>query len=129
MIKMDFRITETSKGFIVEKKTFKWSLFGLKTKWIPFVKSAGLQCAWHHKTYDYAMMNLIEKIKKNMDLIEEFKTADLFISRDKRVARQIKIADKYAIDFVAWIDKNKKETKNIIIIEELLEMYKKSTPY
>ena len=63
---MDFRITETSKGFIVENKIVKWSLFGLKTKWIPFVKSTGLECAWHHKTYDYAMINLLQQIKKDM---------------------------------------------------------------
>lgn len=39
---MDFRIINTDKGYLVEKRIAKWSLLGLKYKWIPFVKSFGL---------------------------------------------------------------------------------------
>jgi len=61
---MNFRIIKKQKGFIVEKEIAYWTLFGLKYKWIPYIKSAGLDCAWHHKTYEFAMMNLIDEVKK-----------------------------------------------------------------
>jgi hypothetical protein len=49
---------------------------------------------------------------------------DLAVSTQKKVLEQMKIADKYAVDFVKWLDRNKKETKHLFFIEELLEMYK-----
>ena len=61
---MNFRIKKKPKGFIVEKEIAIWSLFGLKYKWIPYIKSSGLDCAWHHSTYDFAMINLLDEIKK-----------------------------------------------------------------
>jgi len=63
---MNFRIVKKEKGYIVEVQQIKWSLFGLRKKWVPFVKSFGLDCAWHHSTYDYALMNLLDEIKKNL---------------------------------------------------------------
>jgi hypothetical protein len=65
---MDFRIRKTDKGYLVEKRIAKWSLLGLKYKWIPFVKSTGLECAWIHSKYEYAIMNLIDEIKKENEL-------------------------------------------------------------
>lgn len=56
-----FRILKKPRGYIVEVQTSKW--LGLKRKWVPFVKSAGLECAWHHKTYDYAMKNLLFEVE------------------------------------------------------------------
>ena len=61
---MNFRILKKPKGFIVEVEVVIWTLFGLKKRWKPFVKSAGLDCAWHHKTYEFAMMNLLDEVKK-----------------------------------------------------------------
>jgi hypothetical protein len=60
---MNFRILKKAKGYIVEIEIVKWSLFGLKKEWKPFIKSAGLDCTWHHSTYDFAMMNLLDKVK------------------------------------------------------------------
>jgi len=73
---MNFRILKKPKGFIVEVEVIKWTLFGLKKEWKPFVKSAGLDCAWHHKTYDFAMMNLLYEVK-----IQTIKNANF---KDKR---------------------------------------------
>tara|TARA_R110000822_G_scaffold103756_2_gene230466 strand:+ start:566 stop:802 length:237 start_codon:yes stop_codon:yes gene_type:complete len=68
----------------------------------------------------------VNKIKEQLNLSEAICYADycISISNNKSALEQINIADKYAINFVAWLDRNKKETKRIIIIEELLEMYK-----
>jgi hypothetical protein len=61
---INLRIRKQARGYVVEYLDIKWSLFGLKKKWKPFVKSAGLDCAWHHSTYDFAMMNLLNEVKK-----------------------------------------------------------------
>ena len=66
---MSFRIIKKPRGFIVEVLIIKWSLFGLKKEWKPFVKSSGLDCAWHHKTYELAMINLIKEIKEENKLL------------------------------------------------------------
>jgi hypothetical protein len=63
---MEFRIVEKPRGFIVEYLDVKWTLFGLKKRWKPFIKSAGLDCAWHHSSYDFAVMNLVDKIKTDL---------------------------------------------------------------
>lgn len=60
-----YRIIKKPRGWIVERKSYKWTLFGIKEVWEPFVKSSGLDCAWHHKSYDFAKMNLIDEILKN----------------------------------------------------------------
>ena len=60
---MKYRIIKKPKGYIVEVEEVRWSLFGLKKKWKPFVLSAGLDCAWHHKTYDSAMKNLLHEVE------------------------------------------------------------------
>ena len=62
-----YRIVKKPRGYIVEVKTYKWTLFGLKTVWKPFVKTSGMDCAWHHKTHQYAMDNLISEVKNQIE--------------------------------------------------------------
>lgn len=61
-----FRIVKKERGYIVEIEVVKWTLFGLKKEWKPFVKSAGLDCAWHHKEYHSAIMNLLSEIEDKL---------------------------------------------------------------
>ena len=58
-----YRILKKPKGYIVEVECIKWTLFGLKKKWIPFILTSGLDCAWHHSTYDFAMSSLLKEIE------------------------------------------------------------------
>lgn len=64
---MKYRILKKERGFIVEYLDVKWTLFGLKKRWKPFIKSAGMDCAWHHSSYENAVMNLVDKIKSNLN--------------------------------------------------------------
>jgi hypothetical protein len=50
-----FRIRETKKGFVVEHK--KWF------RWKPFVLVSGMDEPWYHLTWDFAMDNLLDKVK------------------------------------------------------------------
>jgi hypothetical protein len=63
-----FRIVKKERGYIVEIEVVKWTLFGLKKEWKPFVKSSGLDCAWHHKKYHSAHLNLITQIEDELIL-------------------------------------------------------------
>ena len=69
-----YRILKKPRGYIVEVKTYKWTLFGLKTVWKPFVKTSGMDCAWHHKTYNLAMYNLHNDVKWRTIKNANFKT-------------------------------------------------------
>ena len=61
---MNYRIVKKPNGYIVEHKIVKWSIFGLKEEWNPFVKTSGMEeICWHHKTYSYAMMNLLDLVR------------------------------------------------------------------
>jgi hypothetical protein len=68
---MNFRILKKERGYIVEVQVIKWYFFGLKKQWKPYVTSAGLDCAWYHSSFDYAMMNLLDKVR-----IETIKNAN-----------------------------------------------------
>jgi len=57
----NFRILKKPRGYIVEVEELYF--MRLKRRWVPFVKSAGLECAWHHKTYNYAMNNLLFEVE------------------------------------------------------------------
>lgn len=59
---MMFRIVETKKGWKVEIKQKKF--FGLITKWKPYVKTSGMDSAWYHSTFEYALMNLTSQVEK-----------------------------------------------------------------
>ncbi len=61
---MSFRIVKKPRGFIVEKEIAYWTLLGIKYKWITFIKSSGLDCAWYHSTYEFAMKSLLMEIEK-----------------------------------------------------------------
>jgi hypothetical protein len=61
-IKIMFRITKNNIGYIVEIQVSKWTLFGLKKEWTPYVKSSGMNCAWHHKSYEMAVMNFKSEV-------------------------------------------------------------------
>lgn len=58
-----YRIRKEPRGYVVEVEVIKWTLFGLKKEWKPFVKSAGLDCAWHHAEHKYAIMNLLKEVE------------------------------------------------------------------
>ena len=58
-----YRILKKTKGYIVEVEDVKWSLFGKKKKWKPFILSAGLKCARHHRNYELAMESLLDEIE------------------------------------------------------------------
>jgi hypothetical protein len=58
------RITKLPNDtFIVEEQISKWTVFGIKYKWIPLVKTAGLDECWQHSDIKYAMQNAIDQIK------------------------------------------------------------------
>lgn len=61
-----FRIVKKPKGYIVEVQDFKWSLFGIKSKWIPYVKTSGIDECWHHSNQLQALQNLLDQIKNEL---------------------------------------------------------------
>ena len=67
-----FRIVKKERGFIVEVQVSKLTLFGLKKVWKPYVTSSGLDCAWHHKSYEMAVMNFKIETIKDLESNTEF---------------------------------------------------------
>lgn len=63
MEKVNFRILKKTKGYIVEVQVSKWTLFGIKKVWKPFILTSGLDIPWHHSSYDFAMKNLLDEIE------------------------------------------------------------------
>lgn len=67
----NFRIRETAylngrkTAYIIEVQEVKWSLFGLKTKWVTYIK-AGVEGAWLFSTYDFALNELILQIRRDV---------------------------------------------------------------
>ena len=56
-----YRIKKYPRGYVVEIKKKRW--YG-KKYWTHFVSVAGIEeMPWHHETFDFAMMNLLDKIK------------------------------------------------------------------
>ena len=64
----EFRIRETEGKYYVEILSFKWSLFGIKKKWIPFVTYSGLDEIYPHSNDKIAYENLIREITINLIL-------------------------------------------------------------
>jgi len=64
----NIRITKIDNHYIVEKGIPKWTLFGVKYKWIPFVTPTGMkdEC-WKHSNYDFAFDNTISEIRKALN--------------------------------------------------------------
>ncbi len=65
-----FRIKQLKdKTYIVEHRVSKWTLFGIKKVWKPFVKTSGMDCCWHHSELKYAWENFITEIKKQTEIL------------------------------------------------------------
>jgi hypothetical protein len=62
-MKPKYRITKTFQGYIVEVEQMTWSLFGLKQKWIPYIKTAGMDYCWPFCSYELALSELLRKLK------------------------------------------------------------------
>jgi hypothetical protein len=67
-----YRIIESSylnglkKGFVVQVKIAKWSLFGIKYKWIPYLTVSGQKQPWYYSTYERAMSEMILQIRRDI---------------------------------------------------------------
>ena len=61
-----FRITKRKKGYVVEVQDIRWTLFCLKTKWVPYIKTSGLEECWHHKKPIDALQNMLDQIKNEL---------------------------------------------------------------
>jgi len=38
----------------------------LKTKWVPYIKTSGLEECWHHKKPIDALQNMLDQIKNEL---------------------------------------------------------------
>jgi hypothetical protein len=63
---MKIRLKEYNKGWVVEYKKAYWSIFGLKYKWIPCVKSS-ITGEPHYSSLPKSARNLLFK-KMEFDL-------------------------------------------------------------
>jgi len=72
------------------------------------------------------MNKLREKFDKELDSI--FYENDNFLSKKVEMASEQceQITDDFSVKFVVWLDKNKKELKKEIIIEELQTYFKEN---
>jgi hypothetical protein len=61
-----YRISKVDIGWIVERIEFKYNFFGLHfwKVWRPYVKVSGMNDCFGHSEKKYAIMNLIEEVKK-----------------------------------------------------------------
>jgi hypothetical protein len=58
---MNYRIKKYEKGFVVEVQKTTW--YG-KKYWTHFISVAGISSKpWFHSSYEYAEINLLNKIK------------------------------------------------------------------
>ena len=62
----EFRIREFKDKYYVEVLSFKWTLFGIKKKWMPFVKYSGLDDIYPHSSYHSAYDNMITEIRRKL---------------------------------------------------------------
>lgn len=67
-----FRIIKIDRSYIVEVQVSRWTLFGLKKEWKPYVKPFGMNCAWHHKTYEAALINFQDHAISDIESNTEF---------------------------------------------------------
>jgi len=72
-MRKNYRITETSimngrkKAYIVEVQEFKWSLFGLKSKWVTYLKVDGMdKQPWYYLSYESAINEMILQIRRDV---------------------------------------------------------------
>lgn len=64
----EFRIRLIEGKYYVEVLSFKWTLFGIKKKWIPFVTYSGLDDIYPHSSYHSALNNMITVIKRELNI-------------------------------------------------------------
>ena len=63
---MKFRIKKYKRGYVVEIQKVRNYLLFKKYYWMHYISVSGIDSMpWYHKTEDYAMMNLLDKIKWN----------------------------------------------------------------
>jgi hypothetical protein len=61
------RITKLPNDtFIVEEQISKWTIFGIKNKWVPLVKTTGLDECWQHGNIEFAVRNAVAEIKSRI---------------------------------------------------------------
>ena len=60
----NFRIVKTKKGYRVDIKKTKWTLFGLKKYWTHFISYSGLaEHPFYYSTFDMAMSEMLKEIR------------------------------------------------------------------
>jgi hypothetical protein len=62
-----YRIFKVDKGWIVERLEFKYKFLGIHfcQIWRPYVKTSGMDDCWAHSEKKFAVMNLLEQVKKD----------------------------------------------------------------
>ena len=62
-----YRISKVDVGWIVERLEFKYKFLGLHfcQVWKPYVKTYGIDECWGHSEKKYAIMNLLDQVKKD----------------------------------------------------------------
>ena len=58
-----YKIKKVKGGWIVLLNQPRWTIFGLKYKWIPFITFLGTDLPFLHESYELAMNNLLFEIK------------------------------------------------------------------
>ena len=58
-----YRIILKEKGFVIQKLTPKWSLFGIKYKWETYSFYRGSSDVFYYSTYESALMCHVINIK------------------------------------------------------------------
>ena len=62
-----YRIREIEKGFITETLEYKWTIFGIKKQWKPFLCYRGQSDEpYYYDSSDSAERNLLKEIKLNI---------------------------------------------------------------
>tara|TARA_R110000787_G_scaffold229259_4_gene336823 strand:+ start:1640 stop:1864 length:225 start_codon:yes stop_codon:yes gene_type:complete len=63
----NFRIRKYSKGWVVEIKKPRWTLFGIRWKWAHCISVAGINdIPWYYKTREFAEKEALRYIKYSM---------------------------------------------------------------
>lgn len=69
----NLRIRKYARGWVVEIKKPKWTLFGIRWKWTHYLSVAGISDEpWYYKTREIAESEALLNIKWNM-LEEDYK--------------------------------------------------------
>ena len=61
---MEFQVTKYKRGYVVEVRKYKWTLFGIKKYWTHYISVSGIESMpWYFKTREVAISELLLKIK------------------------------------------------------------------